>query len=96
MEERIAKETVPMKIRFLKIGRITTCLLMVCLAATSFAANDEREQDRVKDAGEVMKEILNIPEDIPQDLLDKAECLVILPSVKRGLLEWAEAMAAAL
>ncbi len=73
-----------MKIRFLKIGRITTCLLMVCLAATSFAANDEREQDRVKDAGEVMKEILNIPEDIPQDLLDKAECLVILPSVKKG------------
>ena len=38
----------------------------------------------MKDAGEVMKEILNIPDDIPQDLLDKAECMVILPSVKKG------------
>jgi lipid-binding SYLF domain-containing protein len=32
----------------------------------------------------VLKEILNIPDDIPQDLLDKAECVVILPSVKKG------------
>jgi SH3 domain-containing YSC84-like protein 1 len=31
-----------------------------------------------------MKEILNIPDDIPQDLLDKAECVVVLPSVKKG------------
>jgi lipid-binding SYLF domain-containing protein len=38
----------------------------------------------VKASGEVLKEILNIPDDIPQDLLDKAECLVILPSVKKG------------
>ena len=38
----------------------------------------------MKDAGAVMKEILNIPDNIPQDLLDKAECVVILPSVKKG------------
>jgi lipid-binding SYLF domain-containing protein len=57
-------------------------VLLSCLGA--FAANDEREADRVKDAGVVLKEILNIPDDIPQDLLDKAECLVILPSVKKG------------
>ena len=49
-----------------------------------FAADDEREEDRVKDAGVVIKEILNIPDDIPQDLLDKAECVIILPSVKKG------------
>jgi lipid-binding SYLF domain-containing protein len=54
-------------------------------AAPAFAAaNDEKEEDRVKDAGVVLKEILNIPDNIPQDLLDKAECLVILPSVKKG------------
>lgn len=47
-------------------------------------ASDEKEEERVKDAGVVLKEILNIPDDIPQDLLDKAECLVILPSVKKG------------
>jgi lipid-binding SYLF domain-containing protein len=59
-------------------------LAMLLLASTAFAANDAREEDRVKDAGEVLKEILNIPDDIPQDLLDKAECLIILPSVKKG------------
>jgi lipid-binding SYLF domain-containing protein len=63
-------------------------LLMIALicGATAFAANDEREAARVKDSGQVLKEILNIPDDIPQDLLDKAECVVILPSVKKGAL----------
>jgi lipid-binding SYLF domain-containing protein len=73
-----------MQTKVSKIGKIAVGLLVVCVAAASFAANDERESDRVKDAGDVMKEILNIPDDIPQDLLDKAECLVILPSVKKG------------
>jgi lipid-binding SYLF domain-containing protein len=50
----------------------------------AFAADDEKEEERVQDAGRVLKEILNIPDNIPQDLLDKAECLVILPSVKKG------------
>ena len=52
--------------------------------AAALAANDEREEDRVKDAGVVLKEILDIPDNIPQDLLDKAECVIILPSVKKG------------
>lgn len=54
------------------------------LSAASLAAGDEREEDRVKDSSEVLKEILNIPDDIPQDLLDKAECVIILPSVKKA------------
>src|SRR5262252_8257531 len=64
--------------------------LIVCFVAvfiwsvTAFAANDLHEAERVKDAGEVLKEILNIPDDIPQDLIDKAECIVVLPSVKKG------------
>jgi len=60
--------------------------LLVFLMATmaAFAVDDVREQERVKDAGVVLKEILNIPDDIPQDLLDKAECVIILPSVKKG------------
>jgi lipid-binding SYLF domain-containing protein len=61
-------------------------LALLLLASTAFAANDEREQERVKDASEVLKEILNIPDNIPQDLLDKAECVIILPSVKKGAL----------
>jgi lipid-binding SYLF domain-containing protein len=65
--------------------RFIICMLVVLMSAVAtFAADDEREEDRVKDAGTVLKEILNIPDDIPQDLLDKAECLIILPSVKKG------------
>ena len=65
--------------------KFIACLTVVLISSLgAFAANDEREADRVKDAGVVLKEILNIPDDIPQDLLDKAECLIILPSVKKG------------
>ncbi len=59
-------------------------LAILLLVSTAFAANDAREEERVRDAGEVLKEILNLPDDIPQDLLDKAECVIILPSVKKG------------
>src|SRR5213595_2640820 len=68
-------------------GLMTTlsAMFLACaLLSPAFAANDEREADRVKDSGVVLKEILDIPDNIPQDLLDKAECLVILPSVKKG------------
>ena len=63
---------------------IAVLLAFVLLGASAFAADDEKEEDRVKDAGVVLKEILDIPDDIPQDLIDKAECLIILPSVKKG------------
>jgi SH3 domain-containing YSC84-like protein 1 len=43
----------------------------------------DKEQDRLKECGEVMKEILGVPDDIPQDLLDKAECVVVFPAVKK-------------
>jgi lipid-binding SYLF domain-containing protein len=59
-------------------------LLMCALLTPALAANSDTEQDRVEDAGHVLKEILNIPEDIPQDLLDKAECVIVLPSVKKA------------
>lgn len=57
-------------------------VVLIC-SAIAFAG-DAREEERVRDAGTVLKEILNIPDDIPQDLLDKAECLIVLPSVKKG------------
>ena len=63
------------------------CVIIILMSTVAvFAADDEREADRVKDAGVVLKEIMNIPDDIPQDLIDKAECLIILPSVKKGAL----------
>src|SRR5216110_587358 len=68
------------------MNKLIVCLLTVLMSfsASAFAVASEHEQERVKEAGEVLKEILNIPDNIPQDLLDKAECLVILPSVKKG------------
>lgn len=60
-------------------------LLLACaLLPSALAADNEKEQERVKESGEVLKEILDIPDNIPQDLLDKAECVIILPSVKKG------------
>jgi lipid-binding SYLF domain-containing protein len=41
----------------------------------------DKEEDRVENAGKVMQEILAAPDSIPQSVLDKADCVVILPSV---------------
>ena len=52
------------------------------LAMMSLSAfGQKKEQERVANAGTVMKEILNIPDDIPQSVIDKADCVVVLPSV---------------
>jgi lipid-binding SYLF domain-containing protein len=45
------------------------------------ASAQKDENNRIKNAGQVMTEILNIPDDIPKDILDKAECVIVLPSV---------------
>src|SRR3989442_13154954 len=57
------------------------------LGPLSFAKNPgeaKTEQDRLQNAGKVMQEILNVPDDIPQDLLDKARCAVVMPSVLKA------------
>ena len=65
--------------------KLVVCFAIVLISSlTALAANDEHEEERVKDAGVVLKEVLNIPDNIPQELLDKAECVVVLPSVKKG------------
>jgi SH3 domain-containing YSC84-like protein 1 len=53
--------------------------LTLALALPLFA--QDKESDRVENAGKVMQEILNAPDSIPQSVLDKADCVVILPSV---------------
>lgn len=52
----------------------------IILLAQPIAAQD-KEQDRVENAGKVMKEIMDVPDDIPQSVIDKADCVVVLPSV---------------
>ncbi|HXU16938.1 MAG TPA: lipid-binding SYLF domain-containing protein [Terriglobales bacterium] len=58
-------------------------LVVLLVAQLSFAVEDIKEVDRIKDSGTVLKEILGIPDDIPKDLLDRAECVIVLPSVKK-------------
>jgi lipid-binding SYLF domain-containing protein len=58
--------------------------LVCALILPALASSGGHEQDRVENAGHVLKEILNIPDNIPQDLLDKAECIIVLPSVKKA------------
>jgi SH3 domain-containing YSC84-like protein 1 len=45
------------------------------------AVAQDKESDRVESAGKVMQEILAAPDSIPKSILDKTECVVILPSV---------------
>ncbi|MGB7844442.1 MAG: lipid-binding SYLF domain-containing protein [Candidatus Acidiferrum sp.] len=59
-------------------------LFFAFTGSTLRASNDKKEVDRVENSGKVITEILNVPEDIPQDLLDKAYCVVVLPSVLKA------------
>jgi len=69
---------------------LIACLLGVILIlqptgpSIARAANKDKDEDRLKDCGAVLKEILDIPDNIPQDLLDKADCVVVYPSVLKA------------
>jgi SH3 domain-containing YSC84-like protein 1 len=58
--------------------------LAVCLlVSTASLVAQNKEQERLGNAGIVMEEVLNLPDSIPQDLLDKAECVIVVPSVTK-------------
>ncbi|HKE31400.1 MAG TPA: lipid-binding SYLF domain-containing protein [Candidatus Angelobacter sp.] len=59
-----------------------TALLCALLLSTLIQAQ-EHEKDRLKHSGEVLQEILNIPDDLPKSVLDKSECVIVIPSVKK-------------
>ena len=54
------------------------------LIPVSSVGDTRSEQDRLQNAGKVMKEVLDIPDDIPQDLLSKARCVIVMPSVLKA------------
>ena len=54
-------------------------ILIACTAVCVCA--QKKENDRVSSAGRVMSDVLRIPDNIPSDLLQKAECVIVLPSV---------------
>jgi len=61
--------------------RILSFLVAAALLLLPVQAKASKEEDRLQNAGKVLKEILDIPDNIPQDLLDKAECVIVVPSV---------------
>jgi len=62
-------------------------ILLVCLGLIATAplfAENNKEQKRLENSGVVMQEIMNTPENIPQEVIDKAECVVVFPSVLKA------------
>ena len=67
------------------IKRIAVGLLSLTMVAPPlFSDSDRKEAGRLEECGTVVKEIMDIPDDIPQDLIDKAECVLIYPSVLKA------------
>jgi SH3 domain-containing YSC84-like protein 1 len=79
-------------LKLLEIGRLRevwkmrkTCTFMLALALafpTSGIAQT-KERERLAACGETLQEILNIPDGLPKELLNKAECVIVIPSVKK-------------
>jgi lipid-binding SYLF domain-containing protein len=59
------------------------CLAFFVVASTASLLAQGKEDARLETAGLVMEEVLNLPDGIPQDLLDKAECAIVIPSVTK-------------
>ena len=70
--------------------KVLTYLSSILLAAVPLfagvgsASAQTKVDDRLKDSGRVLKEILDVPDSIPQELLDKADCVVVFPSVLKA------------
>ena len=64
--------------------RFAAFFVALAIACLPLAADDKKETDRLENCGIVVKEIMDIPDNIPQDLIDKADCVIVLPSVLKA------------
>jgi SH3 domain-containing YSC84-like protein 1 len=64
------------------LRKLSLTLCFMLLAAVLYAAN--KEQERLENCGVVMQEIMNIPDNIPQGVMEKAECVIVFPSVLKA------------
>jgi lipid-binding SYLF domain-containing protein len=72
--------------------KLLSCMVMLSLlgftaliAPQPTRADDKSKWlDRIENSGMVMKEIMDVPDDIPQNLIDKAECVIVFPSVLKA------------
>src|ERR1700677_2942820 len=63
-------------------SKVVALSLMAMMVLPAFG--QDKEEDRVKNSGTVISEIMNLPDDIPQSVIDKADCVVVLPSVLKA------------
>lgn len=66
------------------IALLATAALFLTIPRTASAADNATEQERVTESGNVMKELLNSDHGIPLSVLNKAECVIVLPSTKKA------------
>ena len=60
-------------------------VFVTLLVAAALAAGASKEEERLQRAAEVFSEVMRVSDNaIPQDLLDKAECVAIIPGAKKG------------
>jgi SH3 domain-containing YSC84-like protein 1 len=65
--------------------KVFSAFLAIALSALPLASlAASKETDRLENCGTVLDEILRIPDNVPQDLLDKAECVIVIPSVLKA------------
>jgi lipid-binding SYLF domain-containing protein len=62
---------------------LAIAVCVVLSAGVVYAANLNKEQKRLEECGVVMQEVLNVPDSIPKDLLEKAECVIVIASVRK-------------
>jgi SH3 domain-containing YSC84-like protein 1 len=69
-----------------KVMRAIAAVAVVAMAAVTLSADvSSSEGKRIEEAATVLREIHNVPDkDIPQDLWDKAECVVVVPGLKKA------------
>jgi SH3 domain-containing YSC84-like protein 1 len=74
------------KVRTIILGAVLAVIQLSYTPIFSARTKDEeqKENDRIQNAGTVMKEILDVPDDIPRDLLNKARCVIVFPSVLKA------------
>jgi SH3 domain-containing YSC84-like protein 1 len=70
--------------KLLATGMFLALAAAPMMAAPAAPPDNDKETDRLENAGMVMEEIMNIPDNIPQDLIDKAECIIVFPSVLKA------------
>lgn len=63
---------------------VMTIVMIPSVALAADTKAKQKQEDRLENAGTVMNEVLNVPDNIPQVLLDKAKCVVVLPSVVKA------------